>query len=68
VVGVIFNLALFFAWHVYWPQGWNARFEWPAALIGSVALYALLRWQGGVIRVIAASAMAGLGFFWMFSN
>jgi chromate transporter len=68
VVGVIFNLALFFAWHVYWPQGWNARFEWPAALIGGVALYALLRWQGGVIRVIAASAVAGLGFFWMFSN
>jgi chromate transporter len=68
VVGVIFNLALFFAWHVYWPQGWNTRFEWPAALIGGVALYALLRWQGGVIRVIAASAVAGLAFFWFFSN
>jgi chromate transporter len=62
VVGVIFNLALFFAGHVYWPQGWNARFEWPAALIGAAALCALFRWPGGIIRVIAASAVAGLGF------
>ena len=26
VVGVIVNLALFFAWHVRWPQGWSG---WP---------------------------------------
>ena len=24
VVGVIVNLALFFAWHVLWPQGWQS--------------------------------------------
>ena len=68
VVGVIFNLATFFAWHVYWPQGWSGRFEWPAALIGCAALYALLWREVGVIRVIAACAVAGLGVFWMFSN
>jgi chromate transporter len=27
VVGVILNLALFFAWHVLWPQGFGGRFE-----------------------------------------
>jgi hypothetical protein len=25
VVGVIVNLALFFAWHVFWPQGLAGR-------------------------------------------
>jgi len=60
VVGVIASLALFFAWHVYWPQGWQGRFEWPALLIGLAAFAALLRWPNKVIPVIAASAIAGL--------
>ena len=33
VVGVILNLALFFAQHVLWPAGRGGRFEWAAALI-----------------------------------
>ena len=60
VVGVIANLALFFAWHVYWPQGWHGAFEWPALLIGAIAFAALYRWPKQVIAVIAASAIAGL--------
>ncbi len=60
VVGVIASLALFFAWHVYWPQGWQGPFEWPAMIIGATALGALFRWPTRVIRVIAASALAGL--------
>ena len=27
VVGVILNLALFFAYHVLWPQGFGGRFD-----------------------------------------
>jgi chromate transport protein ChrA len=27
VVGVVLNLALFFAWHVLWPQGWSGGFD-----------------------------------------
>ena len=60
VVGVIVNLAVFFAWHVLWPQGFGGRFEWPSALIGAAAGFALFRLKAGVIPVIAASAVAGL--------
>jgi chromate transporter len=60
VVGVIANLAVFFAGHVLWPEGWGGRFEWPAALIGLAAAVALWRFRLGVIPVIAGSALAGL--------
>ena len=60
VVGVIVNLALFFAWHVFWPEGWNGRFEWLTALIGAAAFVALFRFKAGVMPVIGACALAGL--------
>lgn len=60
VVGVILNLALFFAYHVLWPQGLEGRFEWFAALVGLLAFAALLRYKIGVIPVIGACALAGL--------
>ncbi|NVM79790.1 chromate transporter [Duganella sp. SG902] len=60
VVGVILNLALFFAWHTLWPAGWHGRFEWPAALIGLAAGVALFRYKRGVIPVILVSALLGL--------
>ena len=60
VVGVIFNLAVFFAIHVLWPQGLGGRFEWPSALIGLAAAVALLRFKVGVIPVVLASGLAGL--------
>jgi chromate transporter len=62
VVGVILNLAVFFAWHVLWPEGFAGRFDWIAALIGAAALMALFRFKAGVIPVIAGCALAGLGF------
>ena len=60
VVGVILNLALFFAYHVLWPQGPAAGFDWPSALIGAGALVALLRYKIGVMPVIGACAALGL--------
>jgi chromate transporter len=60
VVGVILNLAAFFAYHVLWPGGLGGPFDWPSALIGAAALSALLRYKAGVIPVIAACAAAGL--------
>lgn len=60
VVGVILNLALFFAWHVLWPRGWQGGFDTASAVIGVAAAVALLRYQRGVIEVIAACAAAGL--------
>ncbi len=63
VVGVILNLAVFFAWHVFWPAGLAGHFDGVAALIGLAALVALFRYEAGVIPVIAASGLAGLAFF-----
>ncbi len=59
VVGVIVNLALFFAWHVLWPQG-PGSFDIAAALITAAAAIVLFRFKTGVIAVIAACAAAGL--------
>jgi len=60
VVGVIINLAAFFALHVLWPQGLAGRFEWPSALIGMAAVAALWRFKAGVIPVVLAAGLAGL--------
>ncbi|MGR9085881.1 MAG: chromate efflux transporter [Gammaproteobacteria bacterium] len=59
VVGVILNLAFFFAYHVFWPQGLAARFDGLAAAISLAALGALLRYKVGVIPVILACGIAG---------
>jgi chromate transporter len=59
VVGVIVNLAVFFAYHVLWPAGWQGRFDWPSAVIGLAAV-ALFRFKAGVIPVIVACGVAGL--------
>jgi len=60
VVGVILNLALFFAWHVMLPQGWQASPDWIAVGIGLASVIALFRYKIGVIPLIAASALTGL--------
>ena len=60
VVGVIVNLALFFAWHVLWPRGADGSFEWLSAIIGCAAFVALFRFKIGVMPVIGACAFAGL--------
>ena len=60
VVGVILNLAVFFAYHVLWPQGFAGTFEWPAAVLGAAAFVALFRFKAGIIPVIVACGTAGL--------
>ncbi|RTZ64111.1 MAG: chromate transporter [Aquificaceae bacterium] len=62
VVGVILNLAVFFAYHVLWPQGFEAKFEWFAAVIGTLAFIALFRFKIGIVTVIAGSAAIGLAY------
>jgi chromate transporter len=60
VVGVIVNLAVFFAYHVLWPAGLAGRFEWLSAVIGIAAAVALFRFKVGVIPVVAVSGLVGL--------
>ncbi|MEK7438894.1 MAG: chromate efflux transporter [Pseudomonadota bacterium] len=62
VVGVILNLAVFFAWHVLWPAGFGGGFEWFAALAGLVAFIALSRYKAGIIPVILACGAAGFAY------
>jgi chromate transporter len=70
VVGVIINLAVFFAWHVLWPQASSAapftgRFEWFAVIVGIAAFLALWRFKIDIMKVIGACAVAGL--VWQFA-
>ena len=60
VVGVILNLALFFAWHVWWPQGFAGRFDAVSAAITVAAAVALFRFKLGVMPLLGLSAAAGL--------
>ena len=60
VVGVILNLALFFGYHVLWPNGFGGGFEWASALIAAAAAIALFYFKRGVIQVLVMSALAGL--------
>lgn len=60
VVGVILNLATFFAYHVLWPQGFDNNFEWLSAVIGAAAFIALFKYKVGIVQVIGACATIGL--------
>jgi chromate transporter len=66
VVGVIVNLAVFFAIHVIWPQSDSLQalgaFEWAALVIGITALMALFKYKIGVMTVILCSAILGLSY------
>lgn len=62
VVGVIANLAVFFAYHVLWPDGFGTTIEWFSALIGIAAFIALFKYKAGIVTVIGACAVAGLGY------
>ena len=60
VVGVIVNLGLFFAYHVFVPRGFSGQISWSAIFICLMASLALFKYQKGVISVLLASGMAGL--------
>jgi chromate transporter len=62
VVGVVLNLAVFFAYHVLWPRGFEGTFEWFSALIGAAAFVALFRYKAGIVTVIGACAAVGLAY------
>ncbi len=60
VVGVIVNLAAFFAYHVFWPQGLAGPTGFFSIALAIAALVALWRFKAGIIPVIAACGAAGL--------
>ena len=60
VVGVIVNLGLFFAYHVFLPHGLGGSISWISILICALAALALLKFQKGVMTVLGGCALAGL--------
>lgn len=60
VVGVILNLAMFFAYHVIWPRGWEGSMDWISLLAGVVAFIALFRFKVSIIKLIAGFGLLGL--------
>ena len=62
VVGVVLNLALFFGYHLLWPQGFSGTLDVASALIAVGAAVALFKFKRNVMHVIAGCAVLGLGF------
>jgi chromate transporter len=65
VVGVIVNLAAFFAWHTFWPQATKAApfsgpFEIVSVLIAIAAFVALWKYKADIMKVIGICALLGL--------
>lgn len=60
VVGVVLNLALFFAYHLLWPEGLGQAFEWQTALLAAGAATGLFVFKRSVIEVLGICALAGL--------
>jgi chromate transporter len=63
VVGVILNLAVFFAWHVLWPSRLGGGFDVVAAAIVLAAAVALFRFKVEVVPLLGACATSET-FFW----
>jgi chromate transporter len=65
VVGVIVNLGLFFAYHVFFPAGFAGSVSIPSVFICAVAVIALIRFQLGIMTVLAGAALTGLFLGWL---
>jgi chromate transporter len=65
VVGVIMNLAVFFAWHTFWPNATDAApfagpFEAIQVIVALAAFIALWQYKVDIMKVIGACALLGL--------
>jgi chromate transporter len=59
VVGAILYLAVFFAWHCFWPGGAAGGVDGVAVALALGALWALYRNWLGMVPLIAACALLG---------
>jgi chromate transporter len=70
IVGVILNLAVFFAWHTFWPPGAAAtaildNLQLYPLFLSVMAFIALWKYRLDIMTVIAAGAALGIIEFWM---
>jgi len=57
VVGVVLNLAVWFAIHVLFP---DRQLDWFALVLSAVAFVGMLKWKWEVIPVVIGSGLVGL--------
>ncbi|BCM26015.1 chromate efflux transporter [Methyloradius palustris] len=62
VVGVIFNLALFFAYHVFWVKGFTGSVDWASVTITLMAFAAIYRFKVNIIPVILSCGVLGMAW------
>jgi len=65
VVGVILNLAVFFAWHTFWPKATAAEpfsgpFDAIPVVIAIACFIALSKYKQDIMKVIGVCALLGL--------
>jgi chromate transporter len=71
VVGVILNLAVWFAWQVWRPGAGHGTavgawgVDWFAVTVSVVTFVALQRFKASLVAVIVASGAAGLAWAWI---
>jgi chromate transporter len=70
VVGVILNLAVFFAWHTFWPAATDAApfagtFEWFPVIVAITAFVALWKYKADIMKVIGVCALLGLAYTYL---
>ena len=67
VVGVILNLAAFFAWHTFWPQAtaeapFAGTFDWFPVVVAIASFVALWKYKADIMKVIGVTALVGLAY------
>ena len=76
VVGVILNLAVWFALHTIFTQVWTfgapvfslpvpvlSSINWPALVLASAAIVAMFRFKVGMLTTFAACSAAGVAYY-----
>jgi len=60
VVGVVLNLAVFFAYHAIWPKGLSLSPDWIMLAMTLCSIALLFYFKRGVIEVIGLMGGVGL--------
>ena len=65
VVGVVLNLAVWFALNALFPSG---RINWFALVVFLIAFVGMMRWRWQIVPVILGSALAGFAWQYVFRH
>jgi chromate transporter len=60
VVGVVLNLAVWFGWHVLFPNGRTV--DWFAVSLSVVTCYGMLKWKWDIVAVVLGAGFLGWAY------